>query len=117
MKLCGAGCRCAVFPKLDVAFCAQRAFLDEASFLAHKVLNGDGLVGKDLFVISVCMTMGTRAIRYLEMIADQMSVLTARALDQDCSMMVALLGQAMRRAGLADVAGERELIGGDLVTV
>jgi hypothetical protein len=100
MKLCGARCRGAVVPKFDVTLCAQRAFLDEASFLAHKILNGDRLIGKDL-----------------EVIADQMSVFTAWALDQDCSMMVALFGQAMRRSGLADVAGEGELVGGDLVTI
>lgn len=45
-----------------------------------------------MHVISVCMLIGAYAVRYLEVIADQMSVLTAWALDQDCSMMVALFG-------------------------
>jgi hypothetical protein len=48
--------------------------------------------------------------KYLEMVADQMSAFAVWTLNQDGSMMVSLLGQAMRRACLADVAGECKLI-------
>ena len=41
--------------------------------------------------ISGGMSMGEYTMAYLEMVADQVSVLAARALDQDCPMVVALL--------------------------
>lgn len=47
---------------------------------------------------------------HLEMVADQVAVLAVGAGDEHGAMVVALLGQAMRRASLADVAREGELV-------
>jgi len=49
-------------------------------------------------------------LAYFEMIADQMPVLAVRTLNQHGAMVVALFRQTVRRASLADVAGEGEFV-------
>jgi hypothetical protein len=53
----------------------------------------------------------------LQVVADQMPVLATRARDQYSSLVIALLRQSMRRAGLAHLARECQLIGWHLVSV
>lgn len=100
MEVGGSRRGAAVVPELNVTVGAQRALLDEMSFVPHEILNRDRFVCKDL-----------------EMVTDQVPIFAVRTSYQDRSMMVALFGQAMRRARLADIARESELVGRDLVSV
>jgi hypothetical protein len=86
--------------ELNIPLRVQRALFDEVTLFPHKVLDGDGFVGEDF-----------------EMVANQVPILAVWARDQDSSVVVSLLGQAMRRARLADFARKRQLVGRDLLAL
>jgi hypothetical protein len=44
VELCGPGRATPVIPELNVAFCTQRASLDETALLPHEIFDCDGLV-------------------------------------------------------------------------
>ena len=84
----------AVLPELDIAVFAQRAPLDELALLPHEILDGDLAVTEDV-----------------EVVAYDVPVAALGAGDQHAAVVVALLGDVVRRARAAWDAGEGELVG------
>ena len=94
MELGGSRCGTAVFPELDIALGTQGTPFDEAAFLSHEILDSHRLVREDL-LWSEMRTDPMPFSAHLEMIADQVPILAIRAGDQDGSLVVALLGEAV----------------------
>jgi hypothetical protein len=83
-----------VLPELDVAILAEGPPLDEATLLAHEVLDGQAFVAKDF-----------------EVVADDMTVSARWAGDEHGAVVVALLGDVVGRPRAAGDAGEGQLVG------